>query len=164
MYQILNVFIHTTYACQYSLDYSLAQEGSEAGFLMELASDTNEIIPTGVKKFSMKFATGLGIFGSIISGFSSFSKPSPNDIIDACNEAISELTDEVNKQFVNMVGYVDQSILKAQSDAMEKFLNYFQTKFTNCIYEPVEADFMECLKETERDIHASSTVFMNSFF
>ena len=127
---------------------------------MELSEQINDFVPAGVKKFSEQLAKGLGIFGAVFSGISSFSKPTPDQIIDACNKAIKQLTDEVNAQFANMEGLIDQKILEEHKRNMENFLKYFGTTFVNCIEEPIEADFMECLKESERKIHAASSFFM----
>ena len=67
--------------------------------------------------------------------FFGFRIPSPDDIIDACNKALAELTDEVNDQFTNMQAYVDQAILDEESQLMNLDYQQYHDYFTGCVDE-----------------------------
>jgi len=76
--------------------------------------------------------------------------PTPDDIIDACNEALNELTDEINQQFDNMQAYVDQAILTADKELMNQDYSQYHDYFTDCVNEVIEEDMWSCVKEAER--------------
>ena len=79
-----------------------------------------------------KLGPALGMFGVAFSVIKGFTDPSPQDILDAANKAIEELTDEVNKRLDEMKAYVNEKTLNLEKDLINreyKALFYFWGKF-----------------------------------
>ena len=74
-------------------------------------------------------SVGLGVFGSVVGIAADKSSPTPQDIINACNDALKKLTEEVNDQFSKMKDYVDQQII--EQDKLLMNLNYKQYQYFN---------------------------------
>ena len=86
-------------------------------------------------KWGKYLAGGLGVWGSVVGVVANIGTPTPDDIIDACNKALAELTDEVNDQFTNMQAYVDQAILDEESQLMNLDYQQYHDYFTGCVDE-----------------------------
>ena len=107
-----------------------------------------------------KLSVGLGIWGQVLGKVISSSKPSPQDIIDATNKALADLTKSVNDQFSNMQDYVDHEILELQRELMNLDYQQYHTYFSNCIREVTEEKVNECMEDAERITGSDYQKFM----
>eukprot|EP00111_Clytia_hemisphaerica_P022379 TCONS_00065764-protein len=133
-------------------DHSIGIVANKLGYVLDTGGAMADIVAL-TEKFEPwgKFlAGGLGVWGSIIGVVANIGTPTPDDIIAACNEALSELTDEVNQQFDNMQAYVDQAILQADKELMNLDYRQYHNYFTDCVNEVTEKDMWSCVQEAER--------------
>ena len=108
---------------------------TKLGYALETGGAIADIVEL-TEKFEpwAKFlAGGLGVWGSIVGVVANIGTPTPDDIIDACNKALAELTEEVNQQFTNMQAYVDQAILNEDSQLMNLDYVQYHNYFTDCV-------------------------------
>ena len=71
--------------------------GKEGAGLSETAVSSITEFTKKLAKVGPKLAQSFGIVGALIGGFSELISPGPEDVIEAVNKAISDLTDEVYK-------------------------------------------------------------------
>jgi len=135
----------------------------DLGFGIDVGSDLMDIASAckEVAKNVKILASSLGIFGSVFSMFSP--KPSVDDILDAVNEAFQELTKEVNDQFANMKGYVDQQILEASKDRWEDAYSGYYNEFKGCLkFDPQGwNETVNCMELVDNDAGSNYATFMD---
>jgi len=79
-------------------------------------------------------------------------EPSAQDILDKCNEAIAELTEEVNKKMKAMENYVDSSIAESERN---RITNEYKSAFrlwANCVKEPTEELNNKCQRDSAKHV------------
>ena len=70
--------------------------GKEGAGLSETAVSSITEFTKKLARVGPKLAQSFGIVGALIGGFAELTSPGPEDVIDAVNKAISDLTNEVN--------------------------------------------------------------------
>jgi len=115
-------------------------------------------------KFSAKLMKAVPMLGPALGVFSAVMgvlnpAPSPQDILDSVNKAVTELTDEVNKKLDQMEGYVDSKVAKAEKDLISaEYASAFRL-WSQCIEEPTEEKANECQRDAVRTLVASRPKF-----
>jgi len=135
------------------------------GFTANLADQTVNVVDIAAdfSKTAKALAGGMGIFGSVIGGLGDHFTPTPNDIIDAVNQAIAELTQSVNNQFINMQDYVDEQIRELKSEMMNDAFNYFAAFAAECLRRAdVSEDAMvQCVETSATQLSAAKVGFLD---
>eukprot|EP00111_Clytia_hemisphaerica_P024232 TCONS_00071399-protein len=110
-------------------------------------------------KTASKMAPWLGVLSGVL-GFLG-QTPSVGDAIKAVNKAFKEFADEITKRMNEMKGYVDDSILKKESEWVEKELKVLFNGWADCIvYYHDESDVNECQRKAFMDIRKNRAHFM----
>jgi len=143
-------------------DHSIGIVANKLGYALDTGGAMVDIVALTERfePWGKYLAGGLGVWGSIIGVVANIGTPTADDIIDACNEALRELTDEVNQQFDNMQAYVDQAILQADKELMNLNYRQYHIYFTDCVNEVIEEDMWSCVKEAERLSGSDHTKFL----
>lgn len=134
------------------LDNAIGVYGTYLGYALDTGGAVADVVSLTAKfeEWAEAFSFGLGVWGSIVGVVANINTPTPQDIIDACNKALVELTDEINDQFTNMQAYVDQAIMEEDSKLMNLDYKQYHDYFTGCIDETIKDDMYDCIKEAER--------------
>jgi len=112
-----------------------------------------------VFKNAAKMAPWLGALSGVF-GFIG-KKPSAQDAVNAANKAIKKLTEEVNNRMVEMKGYVDDSILKSESQWIGRQYQVLFNGWADCMVNEVTvAAVNECQKRAFADIRKSRSHFL----
>lgn len=107
-----------------------------------------------------KLASSLGVFGAALGMITEFTKPSAQDIINACNKAINKLTEEVNARFTDMKDYVAQEILKSVIERVDVEYKHMFTMWSQCIDEHSTERIIECQEDSARYIRSGYGKFL----
>ena len=70
--------------------------GKEGAGLSETAVSSITEFTKKMRRVGPRLAQSFGIVGALIGGFAELTSPGPEDVIDAVNKAISDLTDEAS--------------------------------------------------------------------
>jgi len=103
----------------------------------------------------------LGVF-SALSGMLGSGEPSPQDILDKVNDAIADLTAEVNKKMAEMTNYVDSSIAKAEKEIIQAEYTSSFRLWASCLKEPTEAKGNTCQRDSLRHIVSVRPKFLKN--
>lgn len=143
----------------------IANMAKWVGFSASVTSDLSGIAALSAQaaKSCAKLAAHLGIWGTVFGFISGQNTPTPDDIIDAVNEALGEMTKLVNDQFTNMEGYVKQEVMAEAKDRWEDKYSEYYNHFTRCFqYDPQGEDkVIGCMEDVEITSGSSYTVFMD---
>ena len=138
-----------------------------AGTVGHISTYGNSImtIAGGMVDAGSKAATACpvaaGIFGlvGLVSGIWSGNRaPDPLDVMQ---EALDELTDYINDRLEDVVNYVDQAILEAQIDHVDRLLQECQLQWQGCLAKSIDRrEGLDCQQNVEITIAAMRPHFM----
>jgi len=78
-----------------------------------------------------------------VFGFLS-NEPGPDDILNAVNDALEDLTEEVNEKLDSMMGYVDTQVINSEKFMLQNVFDAAYRRWTFCLKEETEAKATEC--------------------
>jgi len=147
------------------LQTGLSNMAKNVGFGVTVVSDLTDIAEAAGKAVDnvKKLASHMGILGSIFGFISGTTAPSANDILNAVNDVLTELTETINEQFTNMQGYVDQKVMDEAKDRWGDTFNGYYNRFMDCLkYDPKGWNAtIGCMEDVENDSGANYGVFMD---
>lgn len=89
----------------------------------------------------------LGVFGAATGVLKSLTEVQPEDILNACNEAMGELTKDINDKILRMEGYVKSSVIDLEKNLINREYRYGFNLWTNCAKEASVELSNECQRE-----------------
>ena len=110
-------------------------------------------------KTASKMAPWLGVLSGAL-GFLG-KGPSVQDAIKAVNKAFEEFAEEITKRMVEMKGYVDDSIVKVETEWVKRQYGVLFNGWADCVvYYHDESKVNECQREAFMDIRKNRAHFM----
>jgi len=85
--------------------------------------------------------------------------PDAQDILDAVNAALGDLSHEVNDALDSMKGYIDTLVINTEHDRLESQWQYRLNMWKSCTKELTEAAATECQRDTAKDIVDARPLF-----
>ncbi|XP_032227689.2 uncharacterized protein LOC116611456 [Nematostella vectensis] len=106
-------------------------------------------------KVAKVLSAGFGVFAAAFSILSSFSKPTPNEILKRVDKAFEKLTKDMNNRLKTMEGYVDGKIIQQEQRTVNDEFASLKRYLENCLHETTEPSVRRCQRNSVRDIDAA---------
>ncbi|XP_032238018.2 uncharacterized protein LOC5512710 [Nematostella vectensis] len=106
-------------------------------------------------KVGKVLSAGFGVFAVAFNIISSFSKPTPNEILKRVDKAFEKLTEDMNNRLKGMEGYVDGKIIQLEQRTVKNEFASLQRYLENCVHETTEPSVRRCQLNSVRDIDAA---------
>ena len=87
-------------------------------------------------------------------------EPGPQDVLDAVNTALGDLSHEVNDALDSMKGYVDTLVINTEHERLESQWQYRLNIWKSCTKELTEAAALECQRDTAKDVVDARPLFV----
>ena len=140
-----------------SLGFAAKIIGQGAGAGRALAAVAATIENTA--KIASKLSAGFGVFAAAFGIIESFTKPTPNQILEKVNKAFAEMAKDVNDRLKKMEGYVDGKVIRAEEGIIKNEFAYLKRYFGSCIRETTEAAARRCQQNANKNIYAELPKF-----
>ncbi|XP_048578938.1 uncharacterized protein LOC116613947 [Nematostella vectensis] len=106
-------------------------------------------------KVAKVLSAGFGVFAAAFSIISTFSRPTPNDILKRVDKAFEKLTDDMNNRLKKMEGYVDGKIIQLEQRHVNNEFAALKRFLKNCMHETTESAVRRCQRNSVMDIDAA---------
>ena len=114
-----------------------------------------------VAKVAKNLSAAFGVFAAAFSIVSSFTKPTPNDILDKVNVAFAQITKDINNRLTSMEGYADGRVIELEQKLIQNEFASMRRYLTSCIRETTEPEVRTCQRLANKKIYAGLHKFQN---
>jgi len=143
------------------LGTQIASVGTEAVDLIDtnLARVAKNFHKT-FSKIAPALSTSLGVFGAGFGIITANTSPSASDAINAANQAIRKLTNQVNHKLELLKNYVDNEFAQHIRGSLEKQYKEMASYWALCLNEKTKEGVNDCIREAFNGLQAKESHFV----
>jgi hypothetical protein len=138
---------------------SVLGPASQASTLAMHSLNTVKAIMNVFTKVAPKLGPVLGVFGAVTGIFKGLTEVKPKDIMGAVNQAMGELTKDINDKMERMEGYVDSKIITLEKNLIQREYRVAFNLWTGCAREASVELSNECQREAYSTLSANRPKF-----
>jgi len=148
--------------------YTTANLGSQ---IAAAGTGVVDLIDTNLAKVAKNFheafskvapalSTSLGIFGAAFGIITAHTSPSASDAVDAANQGIKQLTDQVNMKLELLKNYVDNEFAQHIRESLEKQYKEMASYWALCLNEKTKDGVNDCIRTAFNGLQAKESHFV----